>query len=58
MVKGSQAVIGPHIGNLENLETLEYYQASLKHFAGLLELEPAIIAHDMSPDYPSTHLAH
>ncbi|UCC83245.1 MAG: carbamoyltransferase HypF [Gemmatimonadota bacterium] len=58
MVKGSQAVVGPHIGNLENLETLEQYEASLKLFARLLELEPGIIAHDMHPDYPSTHLAH
>ncbi|NIN72675.1 MAG: carbamoyltransferase HypF [Gemmatimonadetes bacterium] len=58
LVKGSKAVISPHIGNLEEPETLEHYQASLELFTRLLAVKPGIIAHDMHPEYPSTHLAH
>lgn len=58
LVKGSQAVIGPHIGDLEDLETLEQFESSLELFERLFKVEPGVIAHDMHPDYLSTHLAH
>jgi hydrogenase maturation protein HypF len=58
LVKGSKALIGQHIGDLENLETLEHFESSLKLYERLFKMKPGVIAHDMHPDYMSTHLAH
>lgn len=58
LVKGSKAFLSQHIGDLENLETLEHFESSLDLLRRLLRVEPEIIAHDMHPDYLSTRLAH
>ncbi|MGD8866138.1 MAG: carbamoyltransferase HypF [Gemmatimonadales bacterium] len=58
LVKESKAFISQHIGDLENLETLEHYESALETFRRLFRVEPRLIAHDMHPDYMSSHLAH
>ncbi len=58
LVKESKAFLSQHIGDLENLETLEHFESSLETFRRLLGVEPQVIAHDMHPDYLSTHFAH
>jgi hydrogenase maturation protein HypF len=58
LVKDSKAFISQHIGDLENLETLEHFESSLETFRRLFRVEPEVIAHDMHPDYLSTHIAH
>jgi hydrogenase maturation protein HypF len=58
LVKESKAFLSQHIGDLENLETLEHFQDSLELYQRLFRVEPKVIAHDMHPDYLSTHLAH
>jgi hydrogenase maturation protein HypF len=58
LVKESKAFLSQHIGDLENLETLSHFEASLETFMRLFKVEPQIIAHDMHPDYLSTHFAH
>jgi hydrogenase maturation protein HypF len=58
LVKEAKAFISQHIGDLENLETLEHYQSSLDTFRRLFKVEPQLIAHDMHPDYLSSHVAH
>ncbi|UCC71153.1 MAG: carbamoyltransferase HypF [Gemmatimonadota bacterium] len=58
LVKESKAFISQHIGDLENLETLEHFQSSLQLFERLFKVEPTVIAYDMHPDYLSTHFAH
>jgi len=57
LVKGSKAVVGPHIGNLDDPETLDQFERSVELFERLLEVKPDVIAHDMHPDYLSSHLA-
>jgi hydrogenase maturation protein HypF len=54
---GSSVTLGPHIGDLENLETLSSYEASIDRMQRFLELEPAAVAHDLHPDYLSTRYA-
>ena len=56
-LKGSNAFLSPHIGDLENLETLEHFQATLDLFQRLFRLKPRIIAHDLHPDYLSSRFA-
>ncbi|MCK5322838.1 MAG: carbamoyltransferase HypF, partial [Desulfobulbaceae bacterium] len=46
-----------HIGDLENLETFEFFKMTIEHMKGVLDLNPEIIAHDLHPDYMSTRFA-
>jgi hydrogenase maturation protein HypF len=52
------AFLGPHIGDLEHLETFEAYEHAIARMERFLGLRPAIIAHDLHPDYLSTRYAH
>ena len=51
---GRQAFLGPHIGDLENIATLDSFDASVERMLRFLRVEPALIAHDLHPAYPST----
>ncbi len=57
LVKRDKAFLSQHIGDLENLETLEHFQSALATFERLFKVEPRIIAHDMHPDYLSSRVA-
>ena len=54
---GEEACLGPHIGDLENLETYGSYRESIARLERFLHFEPEIIAHDLHPDYLSTRYA-
>jgi hydrogenase maturation protein HypF len=51
------AFLSQHIGDMENLETLEHFQASIELFEHLFRIAPERIAHDLHPDYFSTKYA-
>ena len=51
---GDSAWLGPHIGDLENLETYDSYRDGLARLEHFLQIRPEVIAHDMHPDYLST----
>ena len=51
---GDSAWLGPHIGDLENLETYDSYRSGLARLEHFLQVRPEVIAHDMHPDYLST----
>jgi hydrogenase maturation protein HypF len=55
--RGHEACLGPHIGDLENLETYRAYSESIARMERFLDFKPAIIAHDLHPDYLSTTYA-
>jgi hydrogenase maturation protein HypF len=57
LARGEEAIIGPHIGDLENLETYRSLGEGIIHFCRLFDHEPKIIVHDLHPDYLSTRLA-
>jgi hydrogenase maturation protein HypF len=54
---GASAWLGPHIGDLENVETLDAYTQSIELMQRFLDVRPQVIAHDLHPDYPSTAYA-
>ena len=54
---GANAWLGPHIGDLENLETYESYQGAIARMERFLQVQPVVLAHDMHPDYLSTAYA-
>ena len=57
MGKGNQAILSQHIGDLKNLETLEFYSESVDRFKRLFRVEPTLVVHDLHPDYLSTKYA-
>ncbi|MCK4591641.1 MAG: carbamoyltransferase HypF, partial [Candidatus Latescibacteria bacterium] len=57
LAKGEEVFVGHHIGDLENLETLQAFEKGIEHFKGLFDIEPLSIAHDLHPEYLSTQYA-
>ena len=55
--KGKQALLSQHIGDLKNLETLEFYSETYTRFKKLFRVEPILVVHDIHPDYLSTRFA-
>ncbi len=55
--KDEYAFLSQHIGDMENLETLEHFESSIELYKRLFRLEPEIIAYDMHPDYLATKYA-
>ena len=56
-LKGEEAFLSQHIGDIENLQTYEFYCKSIEYFKKVLKLEPEILAYDLHPRYLSTQYA-
>jgi hydrogenase maturation protein HypF len=54
---GDAAYLGPHIGDLENLDTYQLFEASVARMERFLRVTPAVIACDLHPEYLSTRYA-
>jgi hydrogenase maturation protein HypF len=54
---GSRAYVAPHTGDLEDLATYDSFIANLAHLRELLDVAPAVLAHDRHPAYLSTQYA-
>ncbi|MGO8760689.1 MAG: carbamoyltransferase HypF [Desulfobaccales bacterium] len=54
---GGVALLSQHIGDLDSVETFDYYQRAVTHFKALCRQDPAIVAHDLHPHYLSTRYA-
>ncbi|MDI6785727.1 MAG: carbamoyltransferase HypF [bacterium] len=57
LTKENYAFLSQHIGNLKNLETLEYFKKLLLHFKKIFKVTPNIVAADLHPNYLSTNFA-
>ncbi len=57
LTKGRSAILSQHVGDLENLESLEFYRETLRNLKNTFKAEPSIVAHDLHPDYLSTRFA-
>jgi hydrogenase maturation protein HypF len=57
LTRGEYAFLSHHIGDLENLETLESFERGIEHFKRLFSLAPRILAYDLHPNYLSTQYA-
>jgi hydrogenase maturation protein HypF len=54
---GKRVFLSQHIGDVDNLETLAFLKESIAKFRKWLGVDPEMIAHDLHPDLPTTHLA-
>ena len=57
VAKGRHAFLSHHIGDLENYEALQSFTEAIEHFQRLFDVRPALIAHDLHPEYLSTKWA-
>lgn len=57
LARGNLAFLSQPIGDLKNLETLEFFKQEVERHKRLLLIEPEIIAYDLHPDYLSTKFA-
>lgn len=55
--RGDQVFLSQHVGNLDNPLALDFFEKSIEHLGGILEIEPEAIAHDLHPEYLSTKWA-
>jgi hydrogenase maturation protein HypF len=53
-----EAYISPHIGDLDNLRTLDFFNEMVDKYKRWFRIEPEVIVHDLHPDYLSTKIAH
>lgn len=54
LTKNSQAFPSQHIGDLQNLETYDFYQETVQHMKNILQVEPELLVADLHPDFMST----
>ncbi|HEY79438.1 MAG TPA: carbamoyltransferase HypF [Dehalococcoidia bacterium] len=57
LTRDNYAFLSQHIGDMENLETLEHFENTVTLYKRLFRIEPAIVAHDLHPDYLATKYA-
>lgn len=57
LTKGSFAIPSQHIGDMENYETMQFFEESLKNLKSVYRVEPEALAHDLHPMYLSTEWA-
>ena len=57
LTRDEYAFLSQHIGDMENLETMEHFENTIALYKKLFRIEPKIIAHDLHPDYLATKYA-
>lgn len=57
LTKARHAILSQHIGDLENYETLVFFEETLANLKKLFRVEPRAVAHDLHPQYLSTKYA-
>ncbi len=57
LTQDDRAFMSQHIGDLENAETLAFFEECVAHLEQILRIQPVVLAHDLHPDYLSTQWA-
>ncbi len=57
LTREQYAFVSQHIGDLENIETVDHFEATIDLYKKLFRITPELIAHDLHPDYLSTRYA-
>lgn len=57
LTRDNYAFVSQHIGDMENLETMEHFENTIALYKKLFRIEPEIIAYDLHPEYLSTKYA-
>ncbi len=57
LTRAGYALPSQHLGDLENFETLRFFEETLERMSRLFHVHPTAVAHDLHPGYLSTQFA-
>lgn len=57
VLKGREAFLSQHVGSLDNVASVAFQEETVAHLLHILDIEPEAVAHDVHPDFASTHAA-
>lgn len=57
LTRDQYAFLSQHIGDMENLETLNHFQRTIGIYQKLFSIQPEMVAYDLHPEYLSTKYA-
>ena len=57
LTKKNRAFLSQHVGDLENLETYDFFSLTISHLRRILDISPEVMVHDLHPDYLSSRFA-
>jgi len=57
LTRAGFALPSQHLGDLENFETLRFFEETLERMSRLFHVKPTVVAHDLHPGYLSTQFA-
>jgi hydrogenase maturation protein HypF len=57
LTKGRYAILSQHIGDLENYETMRFFEETLERMKSVFKVTPRAAAYDLHPGYMSTRMA-
>ncbi|MDW8396498.1 MAG: carbamoyltransferase HypF [Anaerolineae bacterium] len=57
LTRGEHAYLSQHVGDVENVETLQAFEEALEHFIQLFGIQPRCVTCDLHPAYHTTRWA-
>ncbi len=57
LARGGEAFVSQHLGDLSSMVGTRLFEETIAKLGRLLGMEPALVAHDLHPDYQSTRWA-
>jgi len=57
VTRGREAFVSQHIGDLDTLESLQFFEETVAHLLSITDVTPQWVAHDLHPDFHSTRFA-
>jgi hydrogenase maturation protein HypF len=57
LTKDGHAILSQHIGDLQNYETMQFFEETLAKMKHLFHVTPQTVAYDLHPHYMSTRMA-
>lgn len=57
LLKGDQALMSQHIGDMKNFEAYRHFEAVTAHLQHLFQVSPELLVHDLHPGYMTTQWA-
>ncbi|MBI5890175.1 MAG: carbamoyltransferase HypF [Nitrosomonadales bacterium] len=57
LTRGNEAFVSQHIGDLDHAGTRQMLEETVGYLSDILDVQPQAVAHDLHPDFYSTHFA-
>jgi hydrogenase maturation protein HypF len=57
LLRGNYAIVSQHMGDMENYETVRFFEETLENLKAVYRAEPVAVVHDLHPGYFSANWA-